>query len=64
MSEIDLGSLGTGLAFTLVGAAFVLEAAGAWTFSLVDLRILGPLALILIGVAVLSTGRRRSDRPG
>ena len=63
MSRIDIGGFVTGLLFTVVGVAFVLEAEGAWTFRLDHLRILGPAALVLVGVGVLVSALRSSRPP-
>jgi hypothetical protein len=65
MNKLDVGSFITGLFFTIVGVAFVLEGAGAWTFRLGHLRIVGPLIILLVGIAVLISSmagaQRRAD---
>lgn len=60
-SSADIGGLIAGAAFTMLGVLFLLEAGDAWTFSLSDLRYLAPLALIVIGGAVLTGGLKRAD---
>ena len=52
----------TGLVFLSVGIAFVFEALGAWTLSVGDLRLIGPLALVVAGLAVvIGSVTRRGD---
>lgn len=47
------GTFTSGLIFAVLGAVFVAENRGWWTFELRDLRLMGPVLVILIGVAVL-----------
>ncbi len=49
----DIGSLLAGVLFLAMGIAFMLEADGRWTFELSHFRYIGPLILILIGLATL-----------
>lgn len=53
------GTLFAGFIYLVVGVAFVLEALGYWSLRLSDLRYLGPLALVVVGIAVVvgSVGR-------
>src|SRR5690606_6048363 len=51
--KMHIGSFVTGLVFLAVGVAFALEAAGVWEFRISDLRLIGPLALVLIGVSII-----------
>ena len=55
-----------GLVMAAIGVAFVLEAEGAWTFRVTQLAVVGPLLLILAGVAVLAHAfnRARTHPPG
>lgn len=62
MTRPDTGTFLTGAFLAAMGAAFVLEAAGAWTFRLTDLRMVGPVALILVGAAVLVSAAGRDER--
>jgi hypothetical protein len=39
----------------LTGLAFVTEALGWWTLQVADLRFVGPLALVVAGLAVVSS---------
>lgn len=58
--RIHTGTLFAGLVFLAVGIAFILEAVGAWNLTLGELRYVGPLALVVAGLAVVigSLGRR------
>jgi uncharacterized integral membrane protein len=47
------GTFTSGLIFAVLGAVFMAENRGWWSFELRDLRLMGPLLVILIGVAVL-----------
>ena len=62
-TSLDPGSLIAGLVFTAIGIAFVLEASDAWSFELSDFRFIGPLVLIVIGIATLvgASMARRHD---
>jgi uncharacterized integral membrane protein len=60
-SSADIGGLIAGVVFTVLGVLFLLEAGDVWTFSLSDLRYLAPLALIVIGGAVLAGGLKQAD---
>lgn len=51
--QLDAGSLIAGLLFTGLGIAFLLEASGQWTFELDHFRFIGPMVLIVIGIATL-----------
>ncbi len=60
-TSADIGGLIAGAVFTVLGVLFLLEAGDVWTFALSDLRYLAPLALIVIGGAVLTGGLKRAD---
>jgi hypothetical protein len=51
--NIHKGTFITGLIYLAIGVAFVLEALDVWTIRFSDLRLIGPLALVVIGVAVI-----------
>ncbi len=51
--EMDLGALGWGLFFVAAGAAFFLEALGAFEL---DAGIVWPVILIVLGCATISRG--------
>lgn len=55
------GTLFAGIVFLTVGVVFVLEALGVWDLTLGDLRYLGPLALVVAGVAVIVGALARRD---
>jgi hypothetical protein len=48
------------LVYAAIGTAFLLEALGWWTFQWSDFRLVAPLALVVVGLAVMigSIGRR------
>lgn len=48
-----------GLFFAAVGVAFVLEAEGAWTFRFSQLAVVGPVLMILGGLALLTSAVHR-----
>lgn len=56
------GTLFAGIVYLIVGIAFVLEALDVWDLTFGDLRYLGPLALVLAGVAVIIGAMARRDR--
>lgn len=47
------GTMLAGFIYLVVGVSFVLEALGYWTLRLSDLRYIGPLALVVAGIAVV-----------
>ncbi len=47
------GTMLAGFIYLVVGVSFVLEALGYWTLRLSDLRYIGPLALVVAGMAVV-----------
>ncbi|HLT96723.1 MAG TPA: hypothetical protein VK070_08035 [Acidimicrobiia bacterium] len=47
------GTLFAGVIYLALGVAFVFEALDAWSLSISDLRYVGPLALVLAGLAVV-----------
>lgn len=59
--RLHWGTLLTGVIYLVIGGAFVLEALDVWALRLADLRLIGPLALVVIGIAVImgSLGARR-----
>lgn len=48
------GTMLAGFIYLVIGVAFVLEALGYWTLRLSDLRYIGPLALVVAGIAVVA----------
>ncbi len=61
MQRIDTGSAMAGVIFLLLGVIFSLEAMDVWSFGLADLRFIGPIALIVIGIGV-ALGALARDR--
>jgi len=55
------GTLFVGIVYLAVGVAFVLEALDVWDLRFGDLRYLGPLALVVVGVAVIVGALARRD---
>lgn len=51
--RLNLENVGWGLAFIVVGMALAAERLGWWTLADVELAIVGPIVLILIGVGAL-----------
>jgi hypothetical protein len=47
---------------TLFGALFVAEHLGAWSLETLDVRVVGPALLVLIGVVVLIASLRPGSR--
>lgn len=62
MSRPHLPTLWSGIVFIGLGVAFALEAVGVWVFDAADLRLLGPLALVAVGVGILLGARSRGGR--
>lgn len=60
--KLHVGTLFAGLIYLAVGLTFVTEALGWWTMQTADLRLLGPIALVVAGLAVVGSavGRRQS----
>ena len=60
--RVHNGTLLAGIAFLLIGVAFMLEALEVWTIQISDLRYVGPIALVVLGAAVVIGSLGRSDR--
>ena len=56
------GALIAGIIYLVVGVAFLLEAFDGGAFELGDLRLVGPIALLLIGIAVAAGAIGRARR--
>lgn len=54
-----LGTLFAGITYLVIGGAFLAEAVGWWSLQWADFRLLGPLALVVAGLAVI-VGRQSS----
>jgi hypothetical protein len=51
--KLHTGTLFAGVVYLAVGLAFVAEALDWWTLQMGDLRYVGPLALVVVGIAVV-----------
>jgi hypothetical protein len=57
--KMHMGTFLAGLIFLAVGVAFMLEAADVWTIRVGDLKLVGPLALVVIGVSIIGGAMAR-----
>ena len=59
--KLHTGTLFAGLVYLGIGVTFLLEALGWWTLQITDFRLVGPLALVVVGLVVIvgSIGRSR-----
>ncbi|HEY7468336.1 MAG TPA: DUF5668 domain-containing protein [Acidimicrobiia bacterium] len=57
------GTLFAGVIYLAMGVVFLLEALDVWTLSIGDLRYFAPIALVVLGLAVVigSLGRNRQS---
>jgi len=57
--RIHNGTLLAGVIYLGIGIAFLLEALEVWTLQISDLTVVGPMALVILGLAVVigSLGR-------
>ncbi|MGH8870457.1 MAG: hypothetical protein ACRDWS_00550 [Acidimicrobiia bacterium] len=55
-------TLFAGVVYLGIGVAFVLEALEVWTLRLGDLRFIGPIVLVVLGLAVVIGSLGRTDR--
>ena len=51
--RMHTGTLFAGVVYLTVGLAFIAEALDWWTLQMDDLRYMGPLALVVAGIAVV-----------
>jgi small neutral amino acid transporter SnatA (MarC family) len=59
--RLHRGTLFAGAVYLMVAIVFMLEALDVWTLRIGDLRYIGPIALVLIGLAVAIGSLGRSD---
>jgi hypothetical protein len=59
--KLHTGTLFAGLVYLAIGVTFLFEALGWWTLQISDFRLVGPLALVVVGLVVIvgSMGRDR-----
>lgn len=58
--RLDRSALVAGVFFIAAGAVFLLERLGVWE---VSLRVLGPVLLITLGLAIILGGRMHGPPP-
>jgi hypothetical protein len=60
--RIHRGTLFAGLVYLGIGVAFILEALEIWALQIGDLRFVGPIALVVLGLAVVIGSMRGAQR--
>jgi hypothetical protein len=60
--RIHRGTLFAGVVYLGIGVAFILEALEVWALQIGDLRFVGPIALVVLGVAVVIGSMRGAPR--
>jgi hypothetical protein len=60
--RLHTGTLLAGITYLGIGVAFMLEAMEVWTLRIGDLRFVAPLALVVVGLAVVIGSLGRADR--
>jgi hypothetical protein len=60
--KLHTGTLFAGVIYLGIGIAFALEAMEVWTLRIGDLRFVAPLALVVVGLAVVIGSLGRADR--
>jgi hypothetical protein len=60
--KIHRGTLLAGVVYLGIGVAFILEALDVWTLQIGDLRYVGPIALVVLGLAVVIGSMRGAQR--
>jgi len=60
--RIHTGTLFAGVVYLGIGVAFILEALEVWTLRIGDLRYAAPIALVVLGLAVVIGSMRRIER--
>lgn len=60
--RIHKGTLLAGVVYLGIGVAFILEALEVWTLRIGDLRYVGPIALVVLGLAVVIGSMRGAQR--
>jgi hypothetical protein len=60
--RIHRGTLLAGVIYLGIGVAFILEALEVWALQIGDLRYVGPIALVVLGLAVVIGSMRGAQR--
>jgi hypothetical protein len=60
--RLHTGTLFAGVIYLGIGVVFLLEALEVWTLQIGDLRYMAPVALVVIGLAVVIGSLGRTDR--
>ncbi|HSJ84103.1 MAG TPA: hypothetical protein VLA91_09835 [Acidimicrobiia bacterium] len=60
--RIHRGTLFAGVVYLGIGVAFILEALEVWALQIGDLRFVGPIALVVLGLAVVIGSMRGAQR--
>ena len=60
--RLHKGTLFAGVLYLLIGVVFILEALDVWTLQISDLRYVGPIALVVLGIAVVIGSMGRSHQ--
>jgi hypothetical protein len=60
--RLHKGTLFAGVIYLGIGIGFLLEALEVWTLRISDLTVVGPLALVVLGLAVVIGSLGRADR--
>ncbi|HLF59926.1 MAG TPA: hypothetical protein VI980_01945 [Acidimicrobiia bacterium] len=59
--RLHRGTLFAGVIYLVIGVVFLLEALGVWTLQISDLTLIGPIALVVLGLAVMVGSMGRAD---
>jgi hypothetical protein len=60
--RLHKGTLFAGVIYLGIGIVFLLEALEVWTLQISDLAVVGPVALVVLGLAVVIGSLGRTDQ--
>jgi len=60
--RLHKGTLFAGVIYLGIGIVFLLEALEVWTLQISDLTVVGPMALVVLGLAVVIGSLGRTDQ--
>ena len=60
--RLHKGTLFAGVIYLGIGIVFLLEALEVWTLQISDLTVVGPVALVILGLAVVVGSLGRTDQ--